>query len=127
MLTIRPYPALRMSRRTWRVTSNTPIRLTRRMRSHSTFIELLERLVAAKIPGIVDKNVDALRLTNDLLKGFCDLVGVRHINLQGLSTIKFDLIDVPNPDVSARSHELCRDSPPNSPSTARDDGCLQSV
>ena len=87
-------------------------------------IEFLERLVAAEIPSIVDKDFDARRLTKDMRDGSYDLVGVCDIDLQGLSTVKFDWIDIPNPDMSARSHELCRNSLANSPSPASYDSGL---
>ena len=43
--------------------------------------ELLERLVAAEIPSVVDKDVNARRLTDDMCEGFCDLVRARDIDL----------------------------------------------
>jgi hypothetical protein len=57
--------------------------------------------VATEIPGIVNEDVDAWRLTEDMRHSFCDLVRVRNIHLQGLRTVEFDWIDIPNPDISA--------------------------
>ena len=87
-------------------------------------VESDERLVAAEIPGVVHKDIDARRLTYDMLKSFCDLVGARDIHVQGLRTIEFDRINIPNPDSSTGSNELCRDGPANSASTTSDDGRL---
>jgi len=124
MLTIRPYPA---TPHEWEDLA-CDLKHTHQVDPKNAFpfrsIQLLERVVATEIPGIVNEDVDAWRLTEDMRHSFCDLVRVRNIHLQGLPTVEFDWIDIPNPDISARTHELCRDSPANSPSTASDDGCL---
>jgi hypothetical protein len=64
-------------------------------------VELFERLEAAEIPGVVHKDVDARRLTDQVRESLCDLVGTRNIDLTGLRTLKLDRIDIPNPDLSA--------------------------
>jgi len=46
-----------------------------------------------------------------LPKGSCDFIGLRHIDPEGLRTVEFDWIDVPSPNLSAKSYELRCDSP----------------
>ena len=124
ILTIRPCPARRMSGRIWRVTSNTPTRFTWRMWCHSAGVELLEGLISAEISSIVHKNIDARRLLARLPEGSCNFIGLRHIDPERLRAVKFDWIDVPSPDLSAKSYELRRDSPADPSSPAGYDGRL---
>ena len=87
-------------------------------------IELLEGLIAAEIPGIVHKNVDLRIVINDVREGLCDVIGLGYIDGQGMCAVEFDRIDVPDPDLSAKSYQLRRDRPTNSPRAASHDGGL---
>jgi len=69
-------------------------------------VELLEGLISAEISSIVHKNIDARRLPARLPEGSCNFIGLRHIDPEGLRAVKFDWIDVPSPDLSAKSYEL---------------------
>ena len=80
-------------------------------------VEFIKGQIAAEISRIVDKDVDARRLTHKRSKSPCDLIGFRNIDAQGLRTVKFDWNDIPNPDFSTGSYKLGCDRPTYPPSS----------
>jgi hypothetical protein len=78
-------------------------------------VELIKGPIAAEISRIVDKDVDARRLTDKRSKSPFDLIRFRDIDAQGLRAVEFNRMDIPNPDFSPGSYKLGCDRPTYSP------------
>jgi hypothetical protein len=89
-----------------------------------TSVEFIKGQITAEISRIVDKDVDAGRLTDNRSKSPCDLIGFRNIDAQALRTVEFNRTDIPNPDFSPGSYKLGCDRPTDSPSATGYDRCL---
>jgi len=66
-------------------------------------VEFIKGPIAAEISRIIDKDVDARRLTDNRSKSPFDLIGFRNIDAQGLRTVEFNRMDIPNPDSGSGS------------------------
>jgi hypothetical protein len=62
-------------------------------------VDFIKGPIAAEVSRIVDKDVDAPRLTDNRSKSPFDLIGFRYIDAQGLRTNEFNRMDIPNPDL----------------------------
>ena len=60
-----------------------------------TSVEFIKGQITAEISRIVDKDVDACRLTDNRSKSSFDLIGFRNIDAQGLRTVEFNRMDIP--------------------------------
>ena len=63
-------------------------------------VEFIKGPIAAEISRIIDKDVDARRLTDNRSKSPFDLMRFRNIDAQRLRTVEFNRMDIPNPDFS---------------------------
>jgi hypothetical protein len=63
-------------------------------------VQFIEGQIATETSRIVDKDVDARRLTQNWSKSPFNLIGFRNIDAQGLRTVELNRMDIPNPNFS---------------------------